>query len=199
MISQTFPLDENCWIETFTGHKFEPLNPRAEALCLVDIAHALSMKARFTGHCLEFYSVAQHSIAVSNYCENPHLGLMHDAAEAYLPDIARPLKPYYPFHISSERAIMRVILQWCGLIHAGGNFMEWNLPADIKTADLRMLATERRDVMQSSYAWPALEGVEPYAREIRCSSWQVAKKHFIARFNELFEPATDRLGYRPYI
>ena len=88
------------WIQTYTGVRFYPLDPRPEDIFIDDIAHALSMKCRFNGHTNKFYGVAQHSLLVSLECEKrypkyPNLwlwGLLHDAAEAYLPDIPRPLK-----------------------------------------------------------------------------------------------------------
>lgn len=55
------------WIQTFTGRRFWPLDPRPEDVCIEDIAHALSLKCRFGGHCTRFYSVAEHSVHVSNY------------------------------------------------------------------------------------------------------------------------------------
>ena len=54
------------WIQTFTGRKFFPLAPDGAEVCIEDIAHALSMKCRFNGHCLRFYSVAEHSVRVAN-------------------------------------------------------------------------------------------------------------------------------------
>src|ERR1051326_5301684 len=81
-------------IMTFSGRWINPLNPRPEDIDIVDIAHALSNQCRFTGHTRFFYSVAQHSCLVSDECANPHKlgGLLHDASEAYLSDIARPIK-----------------------------------------------------------------------------------------------------------
>ena len=52
-------------IQTFTGKKFDPLNPNLNDFCIEDIAHSLSLQCRFTGHCRVFYSVAEHSVHVS--------------------------------------------------------------------------------------------------------------------------------------
>lgn len=82
------------FITTYTGRRFYPFNPRAEDVCLEDIAHALSMQCRFSGHVRAFYSVAEHSVFVSKYSplEDRLIGLLHDASEAYLQDMASPIK-----------------------------------------------------------------------------------------------------------
>src|SRR5271165_4859950 len=82
------------WIQTYTGKKFFPMDPKPEDICIEDIAHSLSMICRFTGHSREFYSVAQHSVYVSELCSEQWMlhGLLHDAEEAYTNDLARPIK-----------------------------------------------------------------------------------------------------------
>ena len=82
------------WIQTFTGRAFYVLDPRPEDVDIEDIAHALSMQCRFAGHCREFYSVAQHSVTASWLVppEDALWGLLHDAAEAYVVDLPRPIK-----------------------------------------------------------------------------------------------------------
>jgi hypothetical protein len=85
------------FIQTYTGINYYPVDPRPLDVDILDIAHSLSMLCRYTGHCRFFYSVAEHSLLVADRVE--HLGpevefeaLMHDAAEAYVNDISRPLK-----------------------------------------------------------------------------------------------------------
>src|SRR5262245_27549306 len=96
------------WMQTISGRKFWPLDPRPEEVCIEDIGHALSLVCRFGGHCHTFYSVAEHSVRVSLLAEDmakssAHWtdenirmialsGLLHDAAEAYIGDMVRPLK-----------------------------------------------------------------------------------------------------------
>lgn len=87
-------------VETFSGEWVDTRLPRPSTIRLEDIAHALSQVCRFGGHCAEFYSVAEHSVFVSRRLERQGYGrrmqmagLLHDAAEAYLGDVPRPLKP----------------------------------------------------------------------------------------------------------
>jgi uncharacterized protein len=86
---------DDTYIRTYSGLKAWPLQLRPEDVTLRDIAHALSNLCRFTGHVREFYSVAQHCILMRQWnvtpCEAGVL-LLHDAAEAYLNDIASPVK-----------------------------------------------------------------------------------------------------------
>lgn len=95
-----------CHIVTHTGKRFDYIAPKPEMVDIEDIAHALSQTCRFSGHCSEFYSVAQHSVIVSELVPPEHaLGaLLHDATEAYLPDVPRPAKRLLnDFHVLEER------------------------------------------------------------------------------------------------
>ena len=56
---------EDIWVETYTGLKFHLADPKKNEIIIEDIAHALSLLCRYTGHCNQFYSVAQHSVYVS--------------------------------------------------------------------------------------------------------------------------------------
>jgi len=85
------------WMQTYTGRMFYPLSPEPDQVCLEDIGHALANVCRFGGHTSSFYSVAQHSVLVARLVGTTHPelqanALLHDAPEAYLGDIVRPLK-----------------------------------------------------------------------------------------------------------
>lgn len=81
------------WIQTYTGKAFDVLDPRPELVDIEDIAHALACINRFTGHLKVPMSVAQHSFNASMMCpEAPLEALLHDAAEAYVNDVSRPVK-----------------------------------------------------------------------------------------------------------
>lgn len=82
------------WLQTFTGRRVDLFAPLPEQIDIEDIAHALAHECRYAGHVREFYSVAQHSVIVSDLCETEDAlwGLLHDASEAYLGDVVKPLK-----------------------------------------------------------------------------------------------------------
>ncbi len=149
------------WIQTFTGLQFWPLDPRPEHVSIVDIAHALGMKCRFTGHTRAFYSVAQHCVLMARQAapELRRWALLHDAGEAYLPDVAKPLKPHLAGFHEIETRVMRAVSEALRL--------PWPEPQGIKLLDLKMLATERRDLMALQPAeWVDLERVEPFEEVI---------------------------------
>ena len=136
------------WIETYTGKKFHLLDPQPDEIDIEDIAHALSNQCRYTGHTRRFFSVAEHSIHVSLLSYNFKLaGLMHDASEAYLSDISRPVKqltPVGPPYYQVEDKMMTAIANKYGF--------EWPLPKEVKTADNIMLFTEK-DQLMTSLSW----------------------------------------------
>lgn len=93
------------WILTHSGRQFDLTSPTAAMISPVDIAHALSNLCRFNGHTRTHYSVAQHSMLVSSLVPEQHklVALLHDATEAYIGDMTRPLKAIMPgFRIAEE-------------------------------------------------------------------------------------------------
>jgi 5'-nucleotidase len=129
------------WIQTYTGRKFYPLAPAVGDFDIRDIAHSLSLLCRFNGHCQGFYSVAEHSVRVSRLLgRNLRLwGLLHDAGEAYLSDLPRPVKKQMPWFKDMEDRILEQAMRSFGL--------PWPMPAAVKLADDQLLATEARDLM----------------------------------------------------
>jgi hypothetical protein len=104
------------WIRTFTGKRFYPLQPRLQDIDIADIAHALSLQCRFTGHCKRHYSVAEHSLIVASLVpeEQQMQALLHDASEAYLTDVPRTLKrlPEYAFYREAEKRLQALIYEY---------------------------------------------------------------------------------------
>ena len=165
------------WIMTYTGRKIDPLNPDENNIDIIDIAHALSLKCRFSGHCKEFYSVAQHSVLVSEMSIHPLEGLMHDASEAYLPDVVRPLKQNLNGFKEIEDSLLEVIFKKYNLI--------FPIPKEVKNVDSRLCLTEGRDLMPDISEWELLTICNPY--EVHVSGWspEVAKHLFLSRFRYL--------------
>lgn len=134
------------WIQTYTSKQFWPLNPKTKDICLLDIVWALSQKCRYTGHCNRFYSILEHSLLVNKFCPNyPLEGLFHDAAEAYLPDVASPLKclPFMSEFKKIENRILEIIFKKFELT--------WPLPEEVDLIDKAMVFDERQELMPD---WP---------------------------------------------
>lgn len=129
------------WLQTATGRAFPLLNPQPDDINIMDIAHALGMMCRYNGHCVEFYSVGEHSCHISDQCspENKLWGLLHDASEAYIADITRPLKPYLGNYYDHEARFMRAICRRFGLPE--------EMPREVKELDGRILNNEREQNM----------------------------------------------------
>lgn len=176
-------------IQLYTGTIFDPINPDPELINVTDIAHALAHQCRFSGHTTMFYSVAEHSIHVSNLCSREHAlwGLLHDASEAYLQDVPSPLKTalFGERYREVEGQLMAAIVERFSLSPA-------TLPAEVKQADLVLLKTEWRDLMphtatvEERTLWsPWLQDAVALADRIEPVQSRVAKSAFIALFNWL--------------
>lgn len=128
-------------IRTFTGKYFNPCEPNSELICIEDIAHALSMQPRFGGHLPVFYSVAQHCVQVcwSVWPEIRLSALLHDASEAYLIDVPRPVKDQLPNYREIEDRLMHVISWKFGF--------EWPMHEAVKGADEMALRNEWEALM----------------------------------------------------
>lgn len=105
-------------IKTYLGVMFDPLNPDPNLIYIEDIAHALSMLCRANGHFKSFYSVCQHSIhcmqeaQARGYSPRVQLAcLLHDASEAYLSDVTRPVKHCIPKYLQIEEPLQNAIWQ----------------------------------------------------------------------------------------
>ena len=106
-------------ITTYTGKKFDPLNVDESLLDIKDISHALSLICRGNGHIQHFYSVAQHSLACAKeaklrgYRKEIILGcLLHDASEAYLSDVTRPIKKELTYYLEVEDVLQNIIWKY---------------------------------------------------------------------------------------
>lgn len=172
------------WMQLVSGRAFWPLDPRPEEVHIEDIAHALAMQCRYAGHTRHHYSVAQHSIYVSRLvpAEDALWGLLHDAAEAYLVDLPRPVKRspgIGQLYVEAERKVTDAICDRFGLPREE--------PASVKLADNRVLLAEKRDLMAPPpMAWRET-GIEPMEAHIAHITPAAARDYFLARFEELTE------------
>lgn len=173
--------DRGLNIQLYSGKPFFPCDPREDEIDIVDIAHALSLICRFGGHCKQPYSVAQHSVLMSNFVdkENAFYALMHDATEAYVGDLVRPIKYMLPEFIELENNIWKVISKKYGLPE--------KMPEDVKNHDTRICFTEKRDILNPSNGVSWGYEMKPHEYEIVPWGWEESKNKFLERFDELYK------------
>lgn len=181
------------WIQTFTGKAVDPLNLRPEDIDIRDIAHALSMQCRYAGHTKRFYSVAEHSALMCQYFLAAYwnegavetsdeglrlakIALLHDATEAYLPDMVRPVKERMPEYQAAEDRAWSLIALKFGL--------PLQLPTEVKRADTMILNDERAELMcQPPKDW----GIASTPLGVTITGWNpgVAERRFLSYASDL--------------
>lgn len=195
------------WIQTWSGKRFDLLEPDPDSVRIADIARALANLCRYTGHSSTFYSVAQHSVLVSFHVPE-HLALpalLHDAAEAYVNDLAKPLKDAMRSILASfEDEFVTYVPNPYDVIEArvataissafGVSIEDMESDA-VKRADLAALVTEKRDLMgvepedwTPTMVGPRFSGFdkpEAFAKPIYPLSPDLACDAFLARYLDL--------------
>jgi len=157
------------YIRTYTGKYVNPFDMNIEDIDIKDIAHALSMMCRFSGHCQQFFSVAHHSLLVSNALPDDFKleGLLHDASEAYLVDIPSPIKQKMPQYLEVENNLMTVISKKFGFT--------WPSSPEVKKQDKNALEYEwENNVINKGIQ---IVTYEPF----------IAEKMFLDEFYELYK------------
>lgn len=156
-------------IRTYTGIYMNVFEPTLEMICIEDIAHALSMQCRFGGHLPHFYSVAQHCVhsVDESTKENALQTLMHDASEAYLMDIPRPIKNRLSNYKEIENNLMLKIAEKFGF--------EYPLHEQTKTIDENMLIWEWNSIMLDANCNYPIN---------KCWDSAFAKKMFLGYYNQ---------------
>jgi hypothetical protein len=176
------------WMQTFTGRAFYPLAAEVDDIDPRDIAHALSLTCRYGGHVQRFYSVAEHCLLLSNVVAPEHAlwALLHDATEAYVGDVIRPLKRNLPAYVEIENRLMEVICDRFGLDPV--------FPEEVRTADSRILHDERAALLgPSPRQWgAALESLKPLDVEVRGLSSETVETLYLARLAGLTGGHHDR-------
>lgn len=167
------------WIQTYIGKRLNPFKPDKTQINIVDIAHALSLICRYNGHTKKFYSVSEHSLLVSKHCPDEYKlhGLLHDAAEAYLADIPRPIKATFHEYREVEHSLLGVIFDKFGV--------SYPLPEAVKRIDDAILADEGPQLMGSTEDWVLPEA--PLGITIECLTPSEAELAFLREFSILME------------
>jgi uncharacterized protein len=162
-----------------SGAWFDFCAPADSAFTIEDIAQGLANICRYSGQCNEFYSVAEHSLLVSEVAAGFEFeALLHDAAEAFIGDITRPLKQMLPEYRRIESEVETEIFRRFGISSP--------LPIDVKRADLRVLAAEQRQIMpKGTDGWVRSQKVVPAAVVVRHLTPNQAKEAFLNRFEAL--------------
>lgn len=169
-------------IRTFTGKMIDPLHPKIELIDIHDIAHALSNLCRYTGHTPKHYSVAQHSVYVSYNCKHPLMGLLHDGSEAYMNDLAGPVKHHWLLwgYRRAEGRMQKAIYEK----YLGKGVIE---TADVKAADIAVREVEQNVMFKQHYEFnPSLKYFDkPLNEMFACWTAEKAEHEFMKRFINL--------------
>lgn len=166
-------------IQMYSGRYFDFLDVENNEIEIEDVAHALANNCRFGGHCDPFYSIAEHSVRASYVTspEHAYAALMHDSSEAVLQDMPTPIKRILRDYQLLEERVERFMGLRFGY--------EVPLHAEVKRADVIMLATEKRDLKPNSDHWAMLDGVPTLPEKIEPWSPMEARERFLARYEEL--------------
>ena len=162
-----------------SGAYFDFEDPESSGFTIDDVAHGLSNICRFTGQCMRFYSVAEHSVHASKIVPSGFEleALLHDAPEAFVGDISKPLKTLLPdYKVIEDRAEAAVL----------GRFgVRLPLSPQVKLADLKMLRVEQDQAMGNDDFWPIIAELD--AADVTLQFWnpEEAKRQFLVRFHEL--------------
>jgi uncharacterized protein len=170
-----------------SGEYFDFEDAEGSTFSIKDVARGLSHICRFagqcdrfySGQCDRFYSVAEHSVYVSLIVPKEHAfaALMHDAAEAFVGDMAKPLKVMCPDYQAVEKRIERAVLDRFGI--------PLPLHTCVKEADIVMLATEQAQIMRNRDDWEYTRGRATADVSIRCLAPDEAMRFFLDRFAEV--------------
>ena len=177
------------FILTYSGLNFSLHDESINAFRLRDIAHSLSMQCRFTGHTKRFYSVAEHCVLMSRHVTDLDckiVALYHDAAEAYLGDVASPVKQQLPDYKKLEENIERRLFMW----------LDYSVPPYvkqlIKILDTRILLRERNELLLPvNKSWIENEVTTPLDVDIMCWPPAKAEEEFLKQSEEIRQLRTE--------
>lgn len=176
------------YMRTYSGGRFYPLDPRPEDMNMNDIVQGLALQCRYAGQIHDFYSVAEHSCILADYTrdvlgfgpDDEFEALMHDAPEAYVTDVPRPIKHQTSDFVAMEARVERVIRKNWG--------MRPEKPSWMAEIDTRICMDEKAVLMpyrpdhDSSPMWRI---GEPLGVKIHCWPWKQARSEFMTRFVDI--------------
>lgn len=169
---------------TITGIKFNILNPISDMIMPEDIARGLAHKPHFSGFSPQFFSIAEHSLIVCEFYEmcNPgdYLGqlqaLLHDASEAYIGDMIKPIKNLLPNFVLIENKIQNTI------------YTKYNIDPDVRKAKVKEIDNHIQDIEADAfYHYDYLDDLKKNVTDkwIKYLSPTEAYYAFWEKFNEL--------------
>lgn len=169
------------------GSKFYLEKPTLKSIRLNDIAHALSMICRYTGHVPEFYSVAQHAVLVSLLSKYPLAALHHDSSEAFVGDVNKPLKRMLGNdYCEIESGIMfqiskRFNFKWGGEVH--DEIKYWDVV--VLGAEVLSMMPEKAKNFNLNKKLNREQLKQAKKIKIEAFTWEDSKSAFLARHKEL--------------
>lgn len=173
------------WISTYTGRQAYPMDLRPSEIHVADISHSLAMQCRYTGHCRNFYSVAEHSVLMARHfiktgmAEYALPALLHDATEAYLTDVPRPIKHFLIGYKEAEAKAWLAIAERFGV--------DPILSSHVHQADARILNDEVAQNMVTPLAGWGLPNPEPLGVTLQYWTPAEAEREFLDEFWALIE------------
>jgi len=187
----------NYWIQTVSGKAFDFQNPTPDMVDINDIAMGLSKQCRFNGQTNRFYSVAEHCVLVSRLSifKTPYeqlAALLHDAAEAYIGDVADPVKQNLPWFKETEKKILAVV--WKSL---GFEPLSDELKDKIRSGDFQIFLNEKNQLMAEKDAqdW---ELPDAEYEEVKIEGLDHCQAHlrFMIRFHDLMHEIKGIYDYQ---
>ena len=193
------------YIGTYYGGRFWVEDPRIEDVVLEEIAHAISLNCRFNGHTKHLWTVAQHSLLVTDLLMSGDIsgvgegdikytigliGLLHDTSEGYMSDIPRPFKKTLEDYLEIEGMVQTTIYEAFGLDR---KFTEDPDILDlVKTADdlaLHIEAAVLMDPCDDWLGWGDFKNplIDKWKDKIVIENPQVVKGKFIKKAIELMD------------
>lgn len=179
----------NNTIKVYAGHYVDLANPDPKTIDVKSIAAALSKICRFGGHCPRFYSVAEHCVHATDLARKDGVRgkallaiLLHDAAEAYIGDMVKPLKVTIPQYAEAEKRIERAIEQAFEI-----KFDKYS--ELIKKYDRAMLKVEKTTLWpEDKEEWAGFSQIPDAAVELFHWSPPIAQRMFLYAFFETHQP-----------